>query len=262
MTANDKEEIEGDSTPLSTILQNFKIIEYLYEAEGATAKDVAAEFDLPLSTAYVYLNTMVSAGYVVKEGSTFSVGLRFLHLGSGVRNQMEVYTATKGHLREVAEKSEELVELQVEEEGKGVIIMREESERAIDDNTYVGQREHLHTSAVGKAILAHLPEDSVRDIIRKHGLPSRTPHTITDEDELFAEFEKIRERGVAYSEEESVRGVRGVGSPIISDADEVKGAVSISGPINRITDDRLYNELQKLVSEVSNVIELEVRHYR
>ncbi|QOS14088.1 IclR family transcription regulator (plasmid) [Haloferax gibbonsii] len=261
MTTNDEPQTETSSGPLSTLLKSFSIIEYLYDVDGATAKDIAAAFDLPMSTAYLYLNTLVSAGYVVKDGSTFSLGLQFLQLGSGIRNRMGVYTAAKGHLRGVAEKSEELVELQVEENGKGVIVMREESERAIDDNTFVGQRENLHTSAVGKAILAHLSEERVLEIVEEHGLVPQTTQTITDEEELFEELEKIRERGVAYSEEESVLGVRGVGAPIISDEGDVKGAVSISGPTNRITDERLQNDLQRLVLEVTNIIELEIRHY-
>uniref|UniRef100_UPI003EBCF134 IclR family transcriptional regulator domain-containing protein n=1 Tax=Halarchaeum sp. P4 TaxID=3421639 RepID=UPI003EBCF134 len=86
------------------------------------------------------------------------------------------------------------------------------------------------------------------------------PATITDEEELFAELERTRERGYAIDDEERLRGLRCVAAPILSNEDRVLGAVSIAGPTNRLQGELFEEELPERLLETVNVIELNVTY--
>ena len=260
--------VTGDPSPhdaggqqLKTVMLAFRIVELIHERRSVGVTEVAEEMDLPKSTAHLQLKTLVETGFAYKEDGRYTLSFQFLEIGGAMRNQLKLYEVAKPVLKDLAEKSNELAELQIEERGRGVLLMRFESENAVDDNTPIGQYEHLHTSAVGKSILASLPAEYVEAIIDKHGLPPRTTNTITDPDELMLELQWIRNHGIAYSEGEAVTGVRGVGAPIRTNDDQVVGAISVSGPNKRISDERLKQDLRSLVEEASNIIELKIRHY-
>jgi IclR family acetate operon transcriptional repressor len=93
----------------------------------------------------------------------------------------------------------------------------------------LGKREHLHCSAVGKAMLAALPEATVLAILAAAGLPEKTTHTITEAPALHAELESVGERGYAIDDEEDNVGVFCVGSAIFDHSAHCVGAVSITG---------------------------------
>jgi DNA-binding IclR family transcriptional regulator len=95
----------------------------------------------------------------------------------------------------------------------------------------------MHCNSGGKAILAHLPESAVRDVVDAHGLPRRTDRTITDPDRLFDELDRIRERGYALNRSEDLAGIHAVGVPLLVDG-EVQGALSVAGPAHRLSQER------------------------
>lgn len=85
-----------------------------------------------------------------------------------------------------------MANLVVEEYGHGVFLYRSKGPEAVHMDTHAGKRLPMHTTAFGKAILAHFPEERVEEIIEANGLPAHTPKTITDRDTLFEELESIR----------------------------------------------------------------------
>jgi DNA-binding IclR family transcriptional regulator len=103
--------------------------------------------------------------------------------------------------------------------------------------------------------LSHLPERRVEEIIDQRGLPAKTNNTITDADELFDELETIREQGFAIDNEENITGLKCIAAPVLGN-DSVKGALSVSYPISRITGDSFTEELSAVIKRSANVIEL------
>src|SRR5207248_1947450 len=93
----------------------------------------------------------------------------------------------------------------------------------------LGKREHLHCSAVGKAMLAALPEQTVREILAAAGLPEKTVNTITDAGALRADLETVAKRGFAIDDEEDNEGVFCVGSAIVDHSAVCVGAISVTG---------------------------------
>jgi DNA-binding IclR family transcriptional regulator len=113
---------------------------------------------------------------------------------------------------------------------------------------------------MGKAILAHLPESRVHEILDRHGLPEKTEQTITERDALFEELSEIRERGVAFDREERLSGLRCVAVPILSNSSRVEGALSVSGPTSRMQGERFESELPERLRSAANVIELNITY--
>ena len=99
----------------------------------------------------------------------------------------------------------------------------------------VGGKLPAHCTSLGKAILAHLPEEEVNLIVRKDGLKLYTPNTITRRSELMAELAQIRDRGFAIDDQEHEIGLKCIGSVVQNQSGAVVGALSIAGSAMRLT---------------------------
>lgn len=233
------------------------ILEALQTLGGAGVTELANHLNIPKSVAHSHLATLQENDFVVKEHSEYRLGLRFLDFGKYVQRANPVYEDVRGYIRELADDSGELAHFAVEEQGRCVFLVREEGEHAVTITTSrTGRREYLHCTAVGKAILAFAERNQVETILDQQGLPSVTNNTITDRDVLSQELESIQEQGVAIDYEERVKGFRGVAAPVCNEDENILGAVSISGPVSRFTEESLEGELQKLVVDAANVIEV------
>ena len=117
-----------------------------------------------------------------------------------------------------------------------------------------------YTFALGKAILAHTPESRVEEILDRHGMPAITSNTVTERDALYEQFEAIRESGIAFDDEERVKGLRTVAAPILTHDEEVLGAISVAAPTSRMKDERFREQIPELVKNAANVVELNIRY--
>ena len=238
---------------------SFEILEALVDLEGAGVSELAATLGIPKSTTHNHLQTLIENKYVVREDDTYNVGLRFLRLGEYSRKRTPLFSVARPEIESLATETGELVNLNVEEYGRGVFLHRAKGSDAVHMDTYAGKRVYLHTTAFGKAILAHLSTDRVDEIISQYGLPAVTDQTITESDELQSELETIFERGFALEREERLEGLCCVAAPILVD-EGVVGAVSVSGPESRLRGTRFTEELPELIMQATNVIEVNLRY--
>jgi len=235
---------------------SLRIVEALKRLDGAGTTAVAKDLGIAKSTVHNHLQTLEDEGFITREGSAYHVGLRFLELGEYKRNRMNIYETAQPEIVSLAEKTGEMANAAVEEHGEGVYITRAEGTEAVSVDTYAGKRVNLHCTALGKTILAELPEERVDEVIDTHGLPARTKHTITDRAALKAELADIREQGYAYDHEERLSGLRCVAAPVISENGDPVAAISVSGPTSRIKGDRFHEEIPELLQSAVNVIEI------
>ncbi|MGB9933573.1 IclR family transcriptional regulator [Haloarcula amylolytica] len=235
---------------------SLRIVEALKRLDGAGTTAVANDLGIAKSTVHNHLQTLEDEGYITNEGSAYHVGLRFLELGEYKRNRMDIYEKARPEVASLAEKTGEMANAAVEEHGEGVYITRAEGSEAVSVDTYAGKRVNLHCTALGKTILAMLPEGRVDEIIDTHGLPARTENTITDRAELKAELADIRERGHAYDREERLPGLRCVAAPVTSEDGDPVAALSVSGPTSRIKGDLFHEEIPEMLQSAVNVVEI------
>lgn len=236
------------------------IIEALHGEEELGVTELAGRLNIAKSTAHYHLNTLYEEGYVVKDGSKYRLSLRFLQIGELTRSRVPIYDTATKEVEMLADRSQELVILAVEEQGLGVYLHKASGEHAVDIDAPIGRFAYLHNRAYGKAILAYLDESRVEAILDEHGLTQTSAQTITDRGELFKELEEIRSRGFAINREESIEGIHGVAAPLLDNDDSVLGAISIAGPSKRLQGEKLTDECVDLLSRARNVIELNVQH--
>lgn len=249
----------SDNVPVNAVERTLSILQTLgeYDTVGVTA--LAKDLDIPRSTVFNHLKTLEASEYVVNEGGEYRLGSRFLELGAKARDFHAVYEAARDEVTRLAKETGEISALLVEEHGFGVFLYRAEGEGSVHIDSYTGQRIYLHGAALGKAILAGLPDNRVEEIVDRRGLPALTDNTISDGRELAAELETIAEMGVAFDDEERLDGLRSVAAPI-HDGETVLGSVSLAGPSSRVQGDRFRNDFRQKVTDAASVVELNLAY--
>lgn len=246
------------NTSLSTIERAFKIIELIVELEGAGVTEVADHIDVPKSTAHSYLTTLHEVGYLVKEDQEYDAALQFLTIGGSAAVRLPSYYLLSDKVNQLADITGERVQFITEEHGHGVYICESKGENAVQTDVRIGKRVNLHTTAAGKAILAHLDEAELDHIITNHHLNKETERTITDEAKLRECLASIRDRGYAFNNGERIQGQRAVGAAIVDD-ETVLGAISISGPMHRVRRDLIEEEISNELLAAVNELNLNMR---
>lgn len=245
--------------PVKSTRVSIAVVEALQRLDGAGVSEVSKYLETPKSTVHDHLRTLEQLELVVNEDGVYKTGTRFLEFGGYARQQMKVFEVAKPEVKKLAQQTGEHSNLMVEEHGRGIFLYKAEGTDAVQLDTYSGYRVHLQTTALGKTILAHMPEERATTILEHHGCPKVTGRTITDIDELWEEFETIREQGYARDVEERVRGMHCVAAPILRN-DEVLGAVSVSGPKSRMQGKRFEEEIPRQVLRTANVIEVNMAY--
>ena len=120
-----------------------------------------------------------------------------------------------------------------------------------------GTRVPMHCSAVGKAIFSATSEKALSKILHQHGMPRLTVKTITSPSALRAELVKVRAQGYAVDDEEHAVGLRCIAAPIFDETGDVVAAVSASGPMARIGEERI-SQLGQMVVDAARAISTEM----
>ena len=237
---------------------SIRMLEGLIDLGGeAGITELATHLSVAKSTVYKHLNTLDSNGLVVKHDDKYRIGLRALEFGGYAQRYDGVYDTARPQLRTMADETGELANLMFEEDGWGVYIHTSRGEDAVDIDTQTGRRANLHATGLGKAILATLSEERVETIVESRGLPRVTEHTITEQTELFEELDEIRAEGIAYDREECVEGMACIARPL-STPNERPAAISITGPVSRVSGGETEAAIRTVLEQAGNVIELEL----
>lgn len=246
----------GPQRKIKSDLTLIELITLLRDAEGMTITELADELDLAKSTVHAHVHTLADEGYLIQNDNEFQLSLRLLDLGGSIQNR-HLDELIREKVDMLAIETQERAQFVVEEQGLGVHLYCSYGENAVQTKVWVGRHFPLHISAAGKAILAHLPEERRESILQEEPV-AFTEQTVTDPDKLRNELQQVREDQYALNQQESTRGLRAVGAPIRDEGDDVVGAISVSGPTNRIKGEVLHEDLPDLLLGVVNEIELKL----
>lgn len=236
----------------------FDIVEALQQLTTAGVTELAEAVDMPKSTVHVHLSTLKDRGYVIQnETQQYQLSLKFLDVGMEVRETQEMFDEVVPKLDEIAEETNEKAWWVGEENGKAIFLAKSMGKRAIRTNSRIGQHTELYELAAGMAILSVLPEQRRNDIIDGYDFPLPDGRS---REELESELSNIKDRGVAYGTEQFLKGVTGVGAPLTDNADNVYGAISISGPADRLDYERIESDLADLVRGISGELRVNLSY--
>jgi DNA-binding IclR family transcriptional regulator len=253
---------ESRYRPVETVETAFEILAALKWAEGAGITALADELDLAKSTVYRHVKTLEAQEVLVRTDDEYRLSTWFLDYGIHARNRHLLYEVARPKVDALAETTDEKVWCVLEEHGVGVHIHGAQGRHSVKTHARIGKRTPLHQFAAGKAILAHLPDERVDEIVTRRGLEAATAQTITDREALNEDLERIRARGYAFNREESVRGVHAVGAPVRDESGTAIGAISVAGPANRLRGTAFTEELSSLLLGAANEVEINLAHSR
>ena len=234
---------EGSAEPKSgggvqSLSRAFAILEAMADAGGEIGlSQLATQAQLPPATIHRLVRTLVDLGYVRQEPSRhYSLGPRLMRLVD--TSTKRIATLAHPYMTDVVAALGESVNLAVLDGEEIVYVAQvQPSQNFMRMFTEVGRRVKPHAAAVGKAILATKPEDEVRMLLKRTGMPRRTEHTLTTQKTLFADLERVRERGYALDDGEQELGVRCVAVTVPDAARPM--ALSMSGPLTRMSDETI-----------------------
>ncbi len=226
------------------------ILEVLSRSEGELGvSDIGGEVGLANGTVHRLLATLTYRGYARQNPRTrkYSLGVKSLTLASSAQERLG--PLSQPFLRELMEVSKESSNLAGLEKNSIVYIEQIAAPRMVRMFTEPGNRVTPHSTGTGKVILAYQPEQVVDSILGQTGMPRFTSYTITDPKTFKQELATIREQGYALDSEEMEEGVRCLAAPIFSPDGRILAAMSLSGPVSRLGQ----NRIDELVPEIKRI---------
>lgn len=202
------------------------------------------------STTHRYAITLLALGFLEQGAGVdrkYRLSLRVTDLGMSALNSTGLSEHSRSYLEELRQRSTYTVSLAVLDGPEILYADRARSLRRgqhkIDLNLRVGSRLPAYCTALGKVLLAFLPDADQREVIAQVELAKRGPNTITTKKALLGELEHIREEGFAVSDEELTAGLISIAAPIRSESREVLAAINMAAHTDMISLEELIGQL-------------------
>ena len=208
--------------------------------QGMSIRDLSAGLKLPKGTIHRLLSSLSYFGYIRQDPETKSyfLGLKLMELNAQLDNQLDLRKVAESILRDLAEKTKQTAHMVILDRNEVAYIEKIETQQpagGLKMASRVGSRNPVHSSAVGKVLLACSPDEAVETFLQEKGLPRRTANTFTDPALFRKHMKLVRSQGYAVDDEENEQGIRCLGAPIFDGRGRPLAAISVSGPVFQMT---------------------------
>jgi DNA-binding IclR family transcriptional regulator len=233
---------------LGSLRKGLEVIDCFTRQESWSLAELAGALAQSKPTIFRILHTPEAFGYLDKDPTTgrYTLGLRFHTLGSVAVKHAQLRWQALPPLQDLARATGETVHVGILYDGEAICVQAVDGTRLVRMHAFVGKRTPAHASALGKVLLAHMPDAEIDALIANRGLARFTPHTLTDPAALREELHRVRSQGWALDNEEMEIGLRCLGAPITDHSGRPCACVAVSAPVSRMDPDRM----AALVSEV------------
>ncbi|HUX42400.1 MAG TPA: IclR family transcriptional regulator [Rectinemataceae bacterium] len=244
-----------DVLVVNSVLKSIALLEALAQQGDRRLSDLARDLSMAKSTVHGILETMEAEGLVERspEGGSYHLGVRLIELGNRAQLGLDICRISAPFLTGLNAEFDETVHLTVLDHDQVLYVDCVESKKRLRTYSVIGVRAPLYCTSVGKAIMAWLPESEIRRIAAEKGLPKITETTLTSIESLMTELERTRVRGWALDDCEHEEHLRCVGAPVRNSRGEVFASLSLSGPAERNTLERLEEIAPRLVQATSEI---------
>jgi DNA-binding IclR family transcriptional regulator len=240
--------IKNDS-PSAAVERALAMLEAVaQEADGLSNAEISRNLNIPKSSASYILRTLETRGYLTRDAASgrYRVGLKILSLSRGALDGRDVRGVALPIMRHLTHQTGLTCHLAVLDGPDAVYIEKVEPEGFIRMDTWVGRRMRVHATSVGKAIVAHIPQEQLEQILHKSGMEKRTPKTIITVPRLLKELEKVRTLGYAVDDEENNLGARCVAAPVFGDRGAIEAGLGLSGTTQQVSPQTMPRILEAL----------------
>lgn len=218
------------------------------EKRDVSLSELAAQFAWDKSTTFRMLTTLMRRGYIDQHSETgkYRLGLKIFDLYYALRMGLDIQKRARPFMAQLALNSRETCHLAVLDGGEMVAIEHVESPERIRACADMDPRAPSHCTALGKVLLAYLPDDQLEEFLRRERLSAYTDKTIANPEMLRSHLTTVREKGYALDDEEYDVGVRCLAVPVYNSEGSVVAAVGISGPAHRIRFEHLDRYIERV----------------
>ena len=238
--SNKPQRVQADKSYIEVMGKIFAVLEYFVERGGKQKSvaftEVAGAVPFARTTVHRILYSLEKLGYLDKDGhkAHYKLASKFFDLTAPAVHFRRLQSVAKSVMQNLLLRFGETVNLGVIEDGEVAYIEVLQSPSALRIAAIPGERNPVHCTSLGKAILAFLPESEVQAILERHPLIRKTPKTITQQQHLLEHLASVRERAVALDMEENLSGVVCAAAPVFDQTGRVIAGLSISGPATRM----------------------------
>jgi len=253
-TATNSRRKQADKNYISVTGKIFAVLQYFIERgakqQAIAFQEIASALPFARTTVHRILYSLEKLGYLEKAEARahYRLAAKFFELTEPAVHFRRLQSVARSAMVKLLIQFSETVNLGVLENGQVTHIDVLQSPSALRIAANPGERNPVHSTALGKAILAFLPESEVEAILKQHPLIKMTPKTITQKAHLLEHLASVRERGVAFDLEENLTGVVCVAAPIFDQLGRVVASLSVSGPASRME-----SKLLQIQDEVRSV---------
>lgn len=235
---------------IGSLQKGLKILELLIAEKELTVTGVAEILGINRAGSHRFLATLRDLGYVEKNAEgRYQATLKILELGMKVADRFEIRSVARPYMQELSDAFNETVNLGFWN-GRGILHLDKiDSREILRMDTPLGSTAPSYCTALGKAILAHIPEGDLDEYLAKEKLKPQGPNTITSKKRLKAELKKIRKKGFAVDNEELAAGLRCIAVPVFNHTGQAHYAISVSGPAMRLKNHRI-EQIQRSIRKV------------
>jgi DNA-binding IclR family transcriptional regulator len=223
---------------VQSIERAFAILEEIARnRDGITLAELSKRVGLHSSTTFHLVRTMLSLGYIrqIKDSKRYRVGRGLFALAASAFDENEIVSLSLPVLEGLARSTGETAHLAARMGDRVVILARSAGPGALQVAERAGVVRPAHCTALGKVLLAALPEGEFEQFLARADIVPHTGKSIIDRQRLRLEIEDVRKRGIAYDDGEFDEEVRCVAAPVHGFAGDVIAAIGISGPIWRLS---------------------------
>jgi len=233
----------SDNRLVKSVVRGMKILELLSKQDLLTLDQVASRTKIPRTSVFRLLNTFKDLGYVeqkpIKGTDHWGLGLKLLILTNSKHSRLDVRREVRGILEELAEKTDEFVQLGVLYQRKVMYIDHVKRPKPLAMYAELGSRLPINISAAGMVLAAALKEKELDRLLNEQTFPKNTPKTPTDPNELRKILRKVARQGFAVDDQQYAIGIRCIAAPILDHNGHVIAAINVTGSLSTITDERI-----------------------
>jgi len=253
--------MNGNQTHQS-LKRGLRIIEAIATtSSSATLAEIARKTGLPRSTAHHLLRALVEFGYLVQNDGarTYMLASKLFQLTGRTWSKEQLAEIAMPFLDELSRRTGEGTSLAVFRDGIVTVIAKREAEGPVRVVQEVGARRPIYCTAVGKALAAWLTEQELDGIIHRTVFERLTPNTITSRTAFYRELARIRVTGFALDNEEHIKGIRCIATPVRDHSGVVLASLCVVGPKNHLTQRRLA-EIRRTLAAVAADLSARLGH--
>lgn len=223
---------------VGTLARGLDMLE-LFASAGPelTQKQISDHLGLPMPTVHRLTAVLTERGWLDRDPATrrLRLGLEMARLLPALMAGMRLPELARPHLLALASSVQETVNVAILQGSEIVYLLSETGDRLLTSQTAVGMRLPAHCTALGKCLLAQLPEEQARATLGNEPYEGRTEHTLTTWAQLAPSLAESRRTGVTISDEEYEIGLVSIAVPVRWLDGPGTGAINVSLPAGRAT---------------------------